>query len=123
MMMGIFSIIPVELKPMSIITLILFVMIVFIFYLIYMQIRKDIKDHKITIEDTIGSFNINHNELKKDFEDTRDKLYDKINEVKDDFSDVKITVARTQEMIKGSIGIQNIIQSDITEIRKRLNKI
>ena len=122
-MMELLSIIPVELKAMSIITLLLLVAIVYIFYLIYKQMRLDIQDHKLATEKSVEFVRKDHKELKVDFEDTRNKLYDKINEVKDDFGDVKITVARTQEMIKGSIGVQNIIQGDITEIRKRLNKI
>lgn len=121
-MMNILSIIPVEMKAMSIITLILIVAIVFMFAQIYKQIRVDLKEHKEQELLNISYVKDNHNVLKKDFEDTRENLFNKINEVKDDFGDVKITVGITQEMIKSNADIQKIIQNDITEIRKRLNR-
>ena len=122
-MLGIFSIIPVELKAMSVITLILFVAILFIFYLIYKQIRKDMHENCKQSKVNLGYIEDNHNILKKDFEATKKELFNKITEVKDDFSDVKITVGITQEMVKSNADIQKIIQGDIMEIRKRLNKI
>lgn len=122
-MMDILSIIPVELKAMSIITLLLLVAIVFMFYQVYTQLRKDMKEHRDQNKVNIDYVKEDHTSLKRDFEDTRENLFNKINEVKDDFGDVKITVGVTQEMIKSNADIQKIIQNDITEIRKRLNKI
>lgn len=119
--MDILSIIPVEFKAMSIITLLLYVAMIFIFYLIYIQMRKDRIECK---EQNIAKIKVvenEHNVLKNDFEDTRKNLYDKVNEVKDDFGDVKITVARTEQMIKSNADIQKIIQKDISEIRERMN--
>ena len=61
--------------------------------------------------------------MARPVEATKKELFNKITEVKDDFSDVKITVGITQEMVKSNADIQKIIQGDIMEIRKRLNKI
>ena len=120
--MDILSIIPVKFEPMSIITLLLLVAMVFIFYLVYNQIRKDLKDHKINGKKRTEGIQEDHKILRKDFEDTRIRLYDKIGEIKDDFGDVKLIVAKTEQMIIGNAKIQEIIQADIKEIRKRLDK-
>ena len=121
--MDILSIIPVKFEPMSIITLLLLVAMVFIFYLVYNQIRKDLKDHKINGKKRTEGIQEDHKILKNDFEKTRGKLYDKIGEIKDDFGEMRISVARTEEMIKGTVIVQKIIQKDTEEIRKILNDI
>lgn len=114
--------IPVELKPMSIITLILLVVIFFVIKSIYIQIGREIKEYKTAQEKDNTLLGECHRALKKDFEDTREKLYDKMNEMKDAFGPINVTVARTEQMVKNNADIQRIMQKDIGEIRERLNK-
>lgn len=119
--MSLLSVIPVEMRPMSIITLILLVAIVYILYMVYHQMQKDSKELEEKHKMKLIVIMERHEALEKEFESTREKLYDKINEVKDEFTDVKIAMGRTEEMIKGNAYIQKIIQKDISEIRERLN--
>ena len=116
------EIIPVEFKEMSIITLLLLIFITYIFYLIFNQIRNDLNTNEEEGKKRVSIVKEEHKILKKDFEGTRKELYDKINEIKENFSDIKVTIGRTQEMVKGNVDIQRIIQKDISEIRERLNR-
>jgi len=120
--MGMMEIIPVEFKEMSIITLLLLIFITYIFYLIFNQIRNDLNTNEEEGKKRVSIIKEEHKILKKDFEGTRKELYDKINEIKENFSDIKVTIGRTQEMVKGNVDIQRIIQKDISEIRERLNR-
>lgn len=119
--MSIFSIIPVEMKPMSILTLISLIAIIYVFYLLFHQMQKDNKEREERHKMKLIVIMERHEALEKEFESTREKLYDKINEVKDEFTGIKVSMGRTEEMIKGNADIQRIIQKDISEIRERMN--